>query len=76
MDSKITAALELLNSAAKEKKEDLQHLISARYSHLKDALVETPIHFVKENPRWAAGGLALSILTAGIVFYLIQNHQK
>lgn len=76
MDSKITAALELLNSAAKEKKEDLQHLISERYSHLKDALVETPIHFVKENPWWAAGGLALSILTAGVVFYLLQNHQK
>jgi hypothetical protein len=76
MDSKITAALELLNSAAKEKKEDIQHLISERYSHLKDALVDPPIHFVKENPWWAAGGLALSILTAGIVFYLLQNHQK
>jgi hypothetical protein len=76
MDPKITAALELLNTAAKEKRDDLQNLISERYSHLKDALMETPIHFVKENPWWAAGGLALSVLAAGIIFFLYQHQQK
>lgn len=76
MDAKIVAAMELLNAAAKEKKEDMQSLISERYAHLKDALVEAPKNLVKENPWWAAGGLALSILTAGIVFFLVQNQKK
>jgi len=73
MDPKITAAMELLNAAAKEKKEDVQNLVSERYSHLKDLLVQTPTEFVKENPWWVGGGLALSILTAGIVFFLYQK---
>jgi len=73
MDPKITAAMELLNAAAKEKKEDVQSLISEKYTYLKDAMGGTPRDFVRENPWWAAGGLALSILAAGIVFFLYQR---
>jgi len=73
MDPKITAAMELLNAAAKERKEDMQDLISEKYSHLKEALVESPKDFFKENPWWIGGGLALSVLTAGIIFFLSQK---
>ena len=76
MDAKITAAMELLNAAAKEKKEDMGKLISEKYGYLKDTLMDTPKDFVKENPWWAAGGLALSVLTAGIIFFLYQNQKK
>ena len=72
MDPKITAAMELLNTAAKEKREEVQGMISDQYTHLKDAL-EKPKDLIKENPWWVGGGLALSILAAGIVFYLVQK---
>jgi ElaB/YqjD/DUF883 family membrane-anchored ribosome-binding protein len=76
MDSKIAAAMELLNDAAKEKKEEVGKLISEKYSYLKNTLVESPKDFVKENPWWAVGGLAFSILTVGIIFFLYQNQKK
>ncbi len=76
MDPKIIAAMELLNAAAKEKKEEMQKMISEKYDYLKETLVENPKDLVKENPWWAAGGLALSVLTAGIVFFLLQSQRK
>jgi hypothetical protein len=76
MDPKIVAALELLNAAAKEKREDMQSLITERYGHLKDVLVRVPKDFVKENPWWVAGGVALSAMTAGLVFYLYQRRKS
>lgn len=76
MDPKIIAAMELLNATAKEKKDEIQKMISEKYGHLKDALVETPKDFVKENPWWTTGGLALSLLTAGFIFFLYQNQKK
>ena len=35
---KFQEALELLNEAAKEKKEEIQNLVGNRYSHIKEAL--------------------------------------
>lgn len=72
MDPKIIAAMELLNAAAKEKKEDVRSLISGKYNHLKEALAETP-NLVKENPWWLVGGVAVSLLAAGIVFLFTRK---
>jgi ElaB/YqjD/DUF883 family membrane-anchored ribosome-binding protein len=38
---KISEALRLLEEAAKEKKDELRHLASEKYTHLKEALVDT-----------------------------------
>lgn len=73
MDPKISAAMELLNAAAKEKKEDIRDLMSEKYSHLKNALGESPKDIVKENQWWALGGLALSALTVGLIVLLYRN---
>jgi len=73
MDAKIIAAVELLNAAAKEKREDMQDFISDKYSHLKKALVTGPTDFVKENPWWVAGGLALALLTAAGIICAVRR---
>ncbi len=76
MDAKILAAVELLNAAAKEKREDMQDFISDKYSHLKKALVTGPTDFVKENPWWVVGGLALALLTAAGVICAVHRRNS
>jgi ElaB/YqjD/DUF883 family membrane-anchored ribosome-binding protein len=39
-NSKITEALELLNEAAKEKREEMKGLMTDRYSHIKQVVLE------------------------------------
>ena len=69
MDPKINAALELLNAAAKEKKEDLKGEISEKYAHLKDTLWTPSKDFVKENPWWVGGAALLLLTAAGLCLY-------
>jgi ElaB/YqjD/DUF883 family membrane-anchored ribosome-binding protein len=40
-NEKISEALKLLNEAAREKKMEFQHLLTDKYAHLKDAVVES-----------------------------------
>ena len=40
-NEKISEALKLLNEAAREKKTEFQHLLTDKYAHLKDAVVES-----------------------------------
>ena len=40
-NDKIAEALKLLNEAAREKKSEFQHLLSDKYAHLKDAVMES-----------------------------------
>jgi ElaB/YqjD/DUF883 family membrane-anchored ribosome-binding protein len=44
---KIAEALQLLEEAAKQKKVELQSLLSDKYTHLKDVIVETEGSLVK-----------------------------
>ncbi len=44
---KISEALKLLEEAAKEKKDDLKHALSDKYSHLKDLIGETEGNLAK-----------------------------
>ena len=39
-NSKITEALELLNEAAKEKRHEMKELMTDRYAHIKQAVLE------------------------------------
>ncbi len=42
--SKLTEALELLNGAAREKKDELKGLLTDRYSHIKQAMAAATEH--------------------------------
>ena len=50
-DKKINEALDLLNELAKEKKAELQGMVSEKYSHLKSALAPDPASFRKLNSK-------------------------
>jgi ElaB/YqjD/DUF883 family membrane-anchored ribosome-binding protein len=74
-DPKINEALELLNSSAKEKKEQLQRLISDRYANIRGVMENTSgavsaaanntRNIVKRNPWPFLGGVAALFLAAG-----------
>lgn len=47
-NEKISEALKLLEDAARDKKDELRHLMSNKYAHLKEAVSETE-HDIKES---------------------------
>ena len=49
---KFEEALQLLNEAAREKKEEIQNLIGDKYGHIKDALHEAAVKNRKQFARY------------------------
>ena len=49
---KFEDALQLLNEAAKEKKQEIQDLLGDKYSHIKDAIQETASEKLGEFKRF------------------------
>jgi ElaB/YqjD/DUF883 family membrane-anchored ribosome-binding protein len=72
-ESKIDEALNLLNTAAKEKKSEISKLITERYSDLKNTIVTQGRKAVSEHPVMVMGGLAAGGLVLG---YLIGRKQR
>ena len=82
-NKKFEEALQLLNEAAKEKKEDVVKLLSEKYSHIKDALsegrdkagevFEEVDEKVRKNPWPYIGGVAIGALLLG---YILGNQKK
>ena len=72
-ESRIDEALNLLNTAAKEKKNEISKLITERYSDLKDTIVSQSKTMVNDHPFLIAGGIAAAGLGLG---YLIGRKQR
>lgn len=80
---KFEEALSLLNDAAKEKREDIQRLLSDKYSHIKDAIMtgknqatevfEEVDENVRKNPWAYIGGVAVGALLLG---YILGSQRK
>ena len=51
---KITEALELLNEAAREKKDEVRDLISQKYRHLKESLASSDIRHSLDSAKKSA----------------------
>ncbi len=80
---KFEEALQLLNDAAREKKEDIQKLVGEKYEHLREAIdtgreravevFEEVDEQVKKNPWPYMGGVALGSLLLG---FILGNQNK
>jgi hypothetical protein len=64
-ESKIDEALNLLNTAAKEKKNEISRLITDRYADLKDTIVSQGKTAVTEHPMLVIGGVGVGALALG-----------
>jgi len=66
-DPKINSALRLLNEAAKNRKDDVQELLSNRYSDIRDAVGRASVQAAKQVRRspW------VSIGTAAALFFIV-----
>ncbi len=53
---KITEALELLNEAAREKKDELKGLLNDRYSHIKQAMSTGTEQIIEKAKQFAEEG--------------------
>lgn len=51
-NKKFEDALQLLNEAAKEKKQDIQNILGDKYNHIVDAIQETVAEKKGEFGRW------------------------
>lgn len=64
-ESKIDEALNLLNTAAKEKKSEISRLISDRYADLKNTIVSQSRAAISEHPILVMSGIASGALVLG-----------
>lgn len=66
-DSKIRASLELLNSYAKEKADEIGDAVSKNYTHLRDALSKGTKKVIKKHPGAVIGGAAVALIGLGLL---------
>lgn len=64
-ESRIDEALNLLNTAAKEKKNEISKLITERYTDLKETLVTSSKTMLNSHPMMIMSGIAASGLVLG-----------
>jgi uncharacterized protein YjaZ len=64
-DPRIDEALELLNSSAKEKKDQIQQLISDKYENIKDTLTVGTKGAMQRSPWLFLSSVASLCLVAG-----------
>ena len=72
-ESRIDEALDLLNTAAREKKNEISKLISERYSDLKDTIVSQSKTMMNDHPVLVMSGIASGALVLG---YLLGRKQR
>ncbi|MGE5308770.1 MAG: hypothetical protein ACM3OC_06790 [Deltaproteobacteria bacterium] len=72
-ESRIDEALNLLNTAAKEKKNEISKLITERYSDLRDTIVSQSKTMINDHPMLVVGSIAAAGLGLG---YLIGRKQR
>jgi hypothetical protein len=66
-ESRIDEALNLLNTAAKEKKNEISKLITERYGDLRNTLVSQGKTMMNEHPMLILSGIASSALVIGFL---------
>ncbi len=64
-NDKITDALELLNDAMKDKKEEVQKLISDKYHHVKEAFNESDLRKSIDNAKKSTAESTARVCEAG-----------
>ncbi len=81
-DPKISAALDLLNASVKDKRKEIQHLMSTKYTDFRDAIVKDTQELVKgtrkvvdENPWAAVGAVAAGLLAAGLLTLYLKKKE-
>ena len=79
-DPKISAALDLLNASVRDKGKEIQHLLSTKYTDLRDALVkdtkniaESTKKAVDENPWAVVGAVAAGLIAAGLITWYFKE---
>lgn len=72
-ESKIDEALDLLNTAAKEKKNEISRLISDRYAELKKTMVSQSRRVINQHPVIVLSSVASGALVLG---YLMGMGRK
>jgi ElaB/YqjD/DUF883 family membrane-anchored ribosome-binding protein len=75
-DPKLNAALELLNSYAKEKADEVGELVSRNYGHLKAAVTNGAREAVEKNPWAVFGGAAAALFGVGLLIGMLAGRSR
>jgi ElaB/YqjD/DUF883 family membrane-anchored ribosome-binding protein len=75
-DPKINAALELVNSYAKEKADEVGEMVSRNYGHLKAAVTKGTREAIEKNPWAVFGGAAAALLGIGLLIGLLAGRDR